>query len=614
MDPTELREMDNNLRLDTHAVAGAVRDDDRVSALSSEYEGVYERRCHDYQHQASSPLLYSRQTNSAETSYRPRPISDARTPVSSCAVSVFGSEETLKSYNGRRDATAHGQETRSQHDKPKGLWNRCDDFLKHTWVIEIASEAVAVLGLAGIVALLLSFQGKPQTAWQYKHFTLNGLIALLATMVKSALMYPVSEAIGQRKWLWFVPLNAEQRFQRDEEGLELSGMYDEASRGAFGSVKLLSKSRLHDFVSIGAVVTLLSMLFSAMTQNLMATELKNTGVLQADQKAGNVPRIDTLTEYRNQSQLRESCDELGCTHGLPGNATVYVPSVDHMDAASIPVPVIMSAVGDNSIFNDLEVSPSDFPPVIILSLDIIGVPMSDWSPFALNASIANTPPADNEPVSLVAAQCGFWMCVKALETQVMSFAPSEKIVGQWSKAEILSNENASVIPEGTMYRFVDIPHSFNVEENASYTFSEGARLRLQKGMQDVFTGSVVTTFWGAVSISRADLLDVGMALQSVWTTRLGPNITDWVSIVSTCLTNNLRQYGGPSSNTSTHGEKYVGSASREVVVIKKACSFVAQFARPHTGKPGLHEAADEFVQEPLGVMIYFVYSAVDRRH
>ena len=56
-----------------------------------------------------------------------------------------------------------------------------------------------------MVFVLWFYHGKPQADWQKSYFTLNGLIAFLAILVKTGLILPVSAVIGQRKWLRFMP-------------------------------------------------------------------------------------------------------------------------------------------------------------------------------------------------------------------------------------------------------------------------------------------------------------------------------------------------------------------------------------------------------------------------
>jgi hypothetical protein len=106
----------------------------------------------------------------------------------------------------------------------------------HWWPWEWLCELLAVGSLGAMVALLWYYHDKPQSAWQQSYFTLNGLVAFLATLVKTGLIVPVSAAIGQRKWLRFMPGRTSARKARRLGDFEV---FDEASRGSVGSMKLM---------------------------------------------------------------------------------------------------------------------------------------------------------------------------------------------------------------------------------------------------------------------------------------------------------------------------------------------------------------------------------------
>jgi hypothetical protein len=57
----------------------------------------------------------------------------------------------------------------------------------------------------------------------------NAVLAFSVTIMKATMMIPVASSIGQLKWRWF-------RNSRELDGME---HFDEASRGALGSFRLL---------------------------------------------------------------------------------------------------------------------------------------------------------------------------------------------------------------------------------------------------------------------------------------------------------------------------------------------------------------------------------------
>jgi hypothetical protein len=87
-----------------------------------------------------------------------------------------------------------------------------------------------------MVFVLWYYQDRPQADWRQSYFTLNGLVAFLATLIKTGLVIPVSAAIGQRKWLRFLPGGKRKDRARRLGDFET---FDEASRGSLGSAKLV---------------------------------------------------------------------------------------------------------------------------------------------------------------------------------------------------------------------------------------------------------------------------------------------------------------------------------------------------------------------------------------
>jgi hypothetical protein len=106
----------------------------------------------------------------------------------------------------------------------------------HWWPWEWLCELLAIGSLGAMVFVLWYYQDRPQADWRQSYFTLNGLVAFLATLVKTGLVIPVSAAIGQRKWLRFLPGGKRKDPARRLGDFET---FDEASRGSLGSAKLM---------------------------------------------------------------------------------------------------------------------------------------------------------------------------------------------------------------------------------------------------------------------------------------------------------------------------------------------------------------------------------------
>lgn len=160
--------------------------------------------------------------------------------------------------------TVYGHGDKNDSTRSVSYW------IERLWLFEVLAEVTAALSLALMFAILCYFNGRRQTDWQSATITLNGVVSFLATVARAALMVPVSAAIGQRKWLWFIPSskrNGRGRRLRDFE------TFDDASRGSLGSFRLFKTVKMWDIVCIGALITILSVFFEAVTQNVLSTIL-----------------------------------------------------------------------------------------------------------------------------------------------------------------------------------------------------------------------------------------------------------------------------------------------------------------------------------------------------
>lgn len=100
------------------------------------------------------------------------------------------------------------------------------------WIMEFFAFLVALGAAASIIGLLARFNGKALPSWPYK-ITLNALIAVLTTIANTAMSVVLSSGLGQLKW---------DRAKRGYVPLADMVLLDDASRGAWGSLKLLPRA------------------------------------------------------------------------------------------------------------------------------------------------------------------------------------------------------------------------------------------------------------------------------------------------------------------------------------------------------------------------------------
>lgn len=102
-----------------------------------------------------------------------------------------------------------------------------------SWRLEVISLIASVLSIATIIGVLFHFDGQALPDWP-NGISLNTLIALLTAIANATLAAPLSSGLSQIKWIHF---KQERRPLTDME------LFDDASRGVYGAMKLLIFAR-----------------------------------------------------------------------------------------------------------------------------------------------------------------------------------------------------------------------------------------------------------------------------------------------------------------------------------------------------------------------------------
>jgi hypothetical protein len=101
------------------------------------------------------------------------------------------------------------------------------------WISEVIAVTVALGAVGSIMGVLAKFNGHALPEWPY-YITLNALIALLAAVSAAAMNVSMQNSMSQLKWI---------RFTESRTRLSDMEVFDEASRGTWGAVKLLFTAR-----------------------------------------------------------------------------------------------------------------------------------------------------------------------------------------------------------------------------------------------------------------------------------------------------------------------------------------------------------------------------------
>jgi hypothetical protein len=118
--------------------------------------------------------------------------------------------------------STYSTSTRSPH------YFRHWSYIFVSWRWELGTWLLGSLAFATIIVLLLIYKDDRLTSWK-SDIQITTIIAALSALAQSALLVSLSAGLGQLKWTWITDL-------RTVTDLET---FDEASRGPYGSAKLI---------------------------------------------------------------------------------------------------------------------------------------------------------------------------------------------------------------------------------------------------------------------------------------------------------------------------------------------------------------------------------------
>ncbi|KAK1751795.1 hypothetical protein QBC47DRAFT_405814 [Echria macrotheca] len=133
------------------------------------------------------------------------------------------------------------------------------------WLVEILFFVVSLCSFIIIIAVLGAYNGRSLPKLPM-NITLNTFLAFFTTFTKAAFMTPISEALSQWKWNLLTPGGPKRR-QGTLSDFEL---LDSASRGTWGSCRLLGVFKWRHFVSMTAFLSIVSIFTSPVMQNMIA--------------------------------------------------------------------------------------------------------------------------------------------------------------------------------------------------------------------------------------------------------------------------------------------------------------------------------------------------------
>ncbi|CAI7650676.1 unnamed protein product [Penicillium crustosum] len=152
-----------------------------------------------------------------------------------------------------------GSDGENNAHKPSDTSQSPSNRLNDWFVWEILGLAISTGVLIALAAVLAQYNRNPQPSWRY--MSLNSLISWLSTIFRAGIVISSSEALGQLKWIWFA--------QKRERPVQELGVYDSATRGPYGAIKLIWTLRARHFAVLGSIAVILAIAIDPFAQNLV---------------------------------------------------------------------------------------------------------------------------------------------------------------------------------------------------------------------------------------------------------------------------------------------------------------------------------------------------------
>jgi hypothetical protein len=121
---------------------------------------------------------------------------------------------------------------------------------------------------------LVSLKDQSLTKWPLG----LSIVTVLSKVASAALILPISEAIGQLKWSWFHGQESKDAFDFE--------IFDKASRGAWGSVLLLFRTKGRSLAALGALLTVMLLAIDTFFQQV--TSFPERWLLRGE---GLIPKV-----------------------------------------------------------------------------------------------------------------------------------------------------------------------------------------------------------------------------------------------------------------------------------------------------------------------------------
>jgi hypothetical protein len=170
------------------------------------------------------------------------------------------------SYETISDGRDERHETREISTSPP------ESLVDRLWLFELLAWIICASGLIGLAITLAVTQNHPIPQWTAQRsgsnvkltVTINSVISIFSTLIKSTLLIPVVASLHQLKWIWF----------KEDRPLADVKLFEGAGKGPLGSVILFWRLRGKSLACLGAIITIASLGVDFTLQQLVTYPLR----------------------------------------------------------------------------------------------------------------------------------------------------------------------------------------------------------------------------------------------------------------------------------------------------------------------------------------------------
>ncbi|KAK8017560.1 hypothetical protein PG993_013886 [Apiospora rasikravindrae] len=153
------------------------------------------------------------------------------------------------------------------------------------WTWELLLLLLGVPSLVATAVTLYRLSGNSLESWGGFFLGPNTVVSILAAIPKTSLAFAISSCVAQSKWNWY---------RRGRDHLLIFERFDEASKGPWGSFRLLGTIWIRHWSALGALIILILLAY----EPFMQTIITQYGVLGADHSndhatTGRCTRLDS---------------------------------------------------------------------------------------------------------------------------------------------------------------------------------------------------------------------------------------------------------------------------------------------------------------------------------